>query len=64
MTLRGTFRFHDEIDEAVALLAADPGIEAVITHTFGLDDAVTAFEVARDSRTSSKVVVTLDPAAG
>lgn len=64
VTLRGTFRFHDEIEDAVALLAADPGIEAVITHTYPLDEAVAAFEVARDSRASSKVVVLLDPAAG
>lgn len=63
VTLRGTFRFHDEIDDAVDLLARDPGIAAVVTHVFALDDVTDAFATARDARASGKVVVVLDPAA-
>ncbi|GAA3652184.1 zinc-binding dehydrogenase [Microbacterium marinilacus] len=57
--LRGTFRFHDEIDEAVALLLRRPEIEQVVTHVLSVDDATEAFELARDSRRSGKVVVEL-----
>lgn len=55
--LRGTFRFLEEIDDAVALLARTPEMDAVITHAFPLDDVATAFAVAGDSRASAKVVV-------
>ncbi|MBB2975516.1 L-idonate 5-dehydrogenase [Microbacterium endophyticum] len=58
----GTFRFNDEIDQAIALLDANPGIEDVITHVVPADDAVSAFNVARDSRASGKVVVEVWPA--
>lgn len=55
----GAFRFHDEIDFAVDLLAANPGIESAVTHEFPLEDAEEAFAVARDSQRSGKVVFTL-----
>ncbi|MDN3312205.1 zinc-binding dehydrogenase, partial [Microbacterium oryzae] len=56
VALVGTFRFHDEIDEAVTLLAARPEIEQVVTHVVPLHDVADAFALARDSQTSSKVV--------
>lgn len=55
----GTFRFLDEIDAAIALLARQPGIEAAITHEFSLDDADAAFGTAKDSDASGKVLLTL-----
>lgn len=55
----GAFRFHDEIDQAVALLAANPGIENALTHEFALTDADEAFATARDSQRSGKVVFAL-----
>ncbi|WP_156762280.1 L-idonate 5-dehydrogenase [Microbacterium karelineae] len=58
--LRGAFRFRDEIDEAVALLAARPDIARVATHVVPVAEVRAAFELARDSRRSGKVVVTLD----
>ncbi|GAA1963757.1 zinc-binding dehydrogenase [Microbacterium aquimaris] len=61
VTWRGTFRFHDEIDEAIALLDANPRIEDVITHVIPADRPVDAFTVARDSRASGKVVVQVWP---
>lgn len=59
VTYVGTFRFNDEIDDAVALLAAHPAIASIITHVIPADDAVAAFETARDSRISGKVLVDL-----
>ncbi|MFC7789225.1 zinc-binding dehydrogenase [Microbacterium sp. MAHUQ-60] len=58
----GSFRFKDEIDEAVRRLAANPAIEDVITHEFAADDAVAAFATARDSDASGKVIVAVWPA--
>lgn len=54
--LRGTFRFLDEVDQAVEMLK-DPMFDSVITHEFPLADVVTAFHVAADSQVSGKVVV-------
>jgi L-idonate 5-dehydrogenase len=61
LQLRGAFRFDDEIDEAVTLLAERPGIESVITHVVPADQAVDAFSAAKDSDASGKVVVALWP---
>ncbi|WP_110588594.1 zinc-binding dehydrogenase [Microbacterium suaedae] len=58
--LRGAFRFRDEIDEAVALLAERPDIARVATHVVPVAEVRDAFELARDSRRSGKVVVSLD----
>lgn len=55
----GAFRFLDEIDRAVELLAADPVIESALTHEFALTDAAEAFATARDSQRSGKVVFAL-----
>lgn len=55
----GSFRFKDEIDRAVEILAQNPGIEDVITHEFPADDIVEAFRVAKDSQESGKVVVAI-----
>jgi L-idonate 5-dehydrogenase len=55
----GAFRFRDEIDQAIALLAAEPGIERALTHEFALTDADEAFATARDSERSGKVVFAL-----
>lgn len=56
---RGTFRFDDEITDAVRLLARHPEWEQVITHEYGLAEAVDAFATAKDSQASGKVVVNL-----
>jgi L-idonate 5-dehydrogenase len=59
VTLHGSFRFNDEIDAAIALLDATPGIEDVITHELPADRALEAFAAAKDSQASGKVVVSL-----
>ncbi|MCF2707003.1 L-idonate 5-dehydrogenase [Arcanobacterium haemolyticum] len=57
--VRGTFRFGDEIDDAIAMLAAHPEIASVITHSFPVEKAEDAFATAKDSATSGKVLIEL-----
>lgn len=64
LTFHGSFRFSDEIDDAIALLDADPGIEQVITHELPAERSVEAFAAARDSAASGKVLVSLWPDEG
>lgn len=61
--LRGTFRFNNEIDDAVALLVDHPEFSDIITHVFALEDAAEAFVVAADSAASGKVLVEVNPEA-
>ena len=58
--LRGTFRFKDEIDAAIEILASNPWIASTITHTYPLDRAVEAFEMAKNSEESGKVLIELN----
>lgn len=58
-TLRGAWRFHTEIDDAVELLAAQSALDAVVTHVVPAEDAVAAFDTARDSARSAKVLLAL-----
>jgi L-idonate 5-dehydrogenase len=59
LQLRGSFRFLDEIDEAVEMLTEHPELESIITHDLPAERAVEAFEAARDSQSSGKVVLSL-----
>ncbi|OHV08411.1 L-idonate 5-dehydrogenase [Kushneria phosphatilytica] len=62
--LRGCFRFNQEIDEAIELLATDERFDRVITHVLPATDAEAAFAAAKDSQASGKVLVELWPAEG
>lgn len=55
--LRGTFRFNNEIDEAITMLDQNLWIGQVITHTFGIENSVKAFEMAKNSQESGKVII-------
>ena len=55
----GAFRFHDEIHDAVRLLADGLDVDAVITGVVPLAEASRAFEMAADRTTSSKVLLDL-----
>lgn len=56
---RGSFRFNNEIDAAITLLAERPEFDEVLTHAFAAEDAVAAFAAAKDSEASGKVLLTL-----
>jgi L-idonate 5-dehydrogenase len=57
--LRGTFRFKDEIDQAIVLLADNQWIGDAITHTYAIDNAKEAFAMAKNSEESGKVLIQL-----
>ncbi|MGQ7785856.1 zinc-binding dehydrogenase [Nesterenkonia sp. K-15-9-6] len=52
----GTFRFHEEIDAAVEMLARRPEIESVITHELDPGDPAVLFAAAGDAQASGKVI--------
>lgn len=54
--MKGTFRFHEEFGLAVDLInRRRVDLKPLLTGTFGLDDAVTAFETAGDRSRAMKV---------
>lgn len=57
VTLRTSFRFNDEIDQAIQVLAAHLEFAAVITHEFAAHEAVQAFTTAKDAAKSGKVLI-------
>lgn len=60
---RGSYRFVDEITDALDLMAGGVDVSPLMTHSFHLTDAVEAFAVAADRSTgSSKVMLGLTPA--
>jgi len=59
VTMIGSFRFDDEIGEAIDLLATDPLISEVITHVYPATEVEQAFATALDSAVSGKVVVSM-----
>lgn len=61
VALFGTQRFDVELDAAVALLAAEPGLAAVVTDVYEIGDAAAAFARAADSAQSSKTVLAVSP---
>lgn len=58
LELVGSFRFNDEIDEVLAALAdGSLQISAAVTHEFPVADGLEAFETAKDSSSSGKVLL-------
>jgi L-idonate 5-dehydrogenase len=54
--LRGSFRFHPEFAQAVALINdRSVNLKPLISATFGMDDAVAAFDMASDRSRAMKV---------
>jgi L-idonate 5-dehydrogenase len=59
----GSYRFVDEISDALLALADGLDVTPLMTHSYGIDDAETALQVAADPGSgSSKVMLRLDPA--
>lgn len=64
LELVGSFRFNDEIDEVITVLAnGQLEVAPIITHEFSLDDAIAAFETASDPAVSSKVLLRFSPSS-
>ncbi len=62
LDLKGSFRFNDEIDDVIAALADGTlRIEPVITHLYPAGRALEAFDVARNSAESGKVLLSFGP---
>jgi L-idonate 5-dehydrogenase len=59
LQLRGTFRFKNEVDNAIKVLDENPWISETVTHIFSIENADEAFAVAKDSENSGKVLVEL-----
>lgn len=60
VTWVGSFRFADEMEQAIQLLADGLDVDAVISHEFGLGQALDAFAVAADRASgASKVLLKL-----
>ena len=56
ITLRGSFRFHEEFGTAVAMMRAGLiEVDALITHSFDIGAAQEAFETANDRGRAMKV---------
>lgn len=62
---RGSYRFVDEITQAMELMAEGIDVSPLMTHEVSLDDARHGFELAADRGTgSAKVMIDLRPAGG
>ena len=59
LTIRGAVRFSTEIAQAVRILAESDDLDSVVSHVVPASDAVQAFELARDSSASAKVLLAL-----
>ncbi|MGV2854846.1 L-idonate 5-dehydrogenase [Glutamicibacter sp. AGC13] len=58
LELVGSFRFNDEIDHVLAALAdGSLQVSEAVTHEFPVADALEAFETAKDSARSGKVLL-------
>ncbi|WP_125614992.1 L-idonate 5-dehydrogenase [Specibacter cremeus] len=58
LELVGSFRFNDEIDDVIAALAdGSLAVDPVVTHEYPASRALEAFETARDSARSGKVLL-------
>lgn len=62
LTWVGSYRFAEEVDDALAALAEGLDVDPLMTHVFDLADAAEAMRVAGDRSTgSSKVMLRLHP---
>jgi len=62
LDLRGSFRFNNEIDDVITALADGTlNIGPVITHEYPLSQGLKAFETAKNSAASGKVLLNFQP---
>ncbi|MFF5984020.1 L-idonate 5-dehydrogenase [Streptomyces olindensis] len=60
--LRGAFRFDAEFDDALALLAAEPGFDGLVSAVVPVGEAESAFVLAADRSRACKVLLDFAPA--
>ena len=61
LTLSGSFRFCDEIDDVIRAMAdGELDVDGIVAHGFPVSHALRAFEVAGDAAASSKVLLRFD----
>ncbi|WP_417604914.1 L-idonate 5-dehydrogenase [Primorskyibacter flagellatus] len=59
LSLKGSFRFHDEFHTGVSLMQKGLiDVKPLITHTVSIDDAVSGFELALDRTKAMKAQIT------
>jgi L-idonate 5-dehydrogenase len=59
ITLRGSFRFHEEFATAVQFMQSGLiNVDPLITHSFNLNEVVDAFDMASDRSQAMKVQIT------
>lgn len=62
LDLLGSFRFNSEIDEVLAALAdGSLFVDPVVTHEYPFSKSLEAFNTAKDSRLSGKVLISFIP---
>ena len=58
LNFRGSFRFHEEFHTAVAMMQGGQiDVSPLVTHSFALDDAIGAFEMAADRSQAIKAQI-------
>ncbi|CAL9322737.1 L-idonate 5-dehydrogenase [Streptomyces sp. SudanB52_2052] len=60
--LRGAFRFDAEFDDALGLLAAEPGFDGLVSAVVPVGEAESAFVLAADRSRACKVLLEFAPA--
>ena len=64
LTLRGTFRFHEEYALAVDMIGRRSiDVRPLLTASFPMEQAKEAFELASDRSKSMKVQIVFEPSA-
>ncbi|KDN77927.1 zinc-binding alcohol dehydrogenase [Streptomyces olindensis] len=62
IALRGAFRFDAEFDDALGLLAAEPGFDGLVSAVVPVGEAESAFVLAADRSRACKVLLEFAPA--
>lgn len=58
LEIRGSFRFHEEFKQAVHFMQQGKiDVKPIISHVFGIEDAVHGFEIANDRRQAMKAQI-------
>ena len=58
LEIRGSFRFHEEFKQAVHFMQqVKIDVKPIISHVFGIEDAVQGFEIANDRRQAMKAQI-------